>query len=73
MVAEETERRRSNRGYYPSYDKNVLYFYRCGRYVANSTVFGYTSVGDEFYIVSYSGDSNKPACIYSTKIYEIKE
>ena len=73
MVDEETVRRRSARGSYTSYDSNVLYFYRCGRYLTNSTVYGYTSVGDEFYVVSYSGETNRPCRVYSTKIYEIKE
>ena len=55
------------------HQENILYFYRCGRYVTNSTVFGYTSVGDEFYLISYADDPERPILIYSTKIYEIKE
>ncbi len=54
---------------------NAFYFAQYDRYVLTNekAMFQSSACGDTFYIVMYDDGRDRPAVVYNTKIYELKE
>lgn len=68
---EKTVRRVTGSGSTYKIEK-VLYFYNHGEVEVDSTCYMMTSAEDEFYIVTYENNHQKPIKYYATKMYEYK-